>query len=270
MKLKLLYLCTLVLTFATGYAQNPVWSRAAGVTIAKADRLDRASVPSASYLFSLDIAALKQQLQGAPMRLSGATSNVIIAFPNGDGQLKNFRVYEAPVMQPGLQAKHQDMKSYIGTGVDNPAETIRFSVTLFGLHNMMFSPGETSYIDPYSKNLQYYMVYKRKDLTTTLIHNCGFDSFNPHSAAKTAEVNEVQTTLTDDNTFRVYRLAMSNTVEYAAFHINAAGLNNGTLAQKKDAVQAAMVVTITRVDGVYERDFAVTMQFVDNNQDLLL
>ena len=269
MKLKLLCLYAMVFTMATGFAQKQVWSRATGVTLPATEKLDRASVPSTYHLFTLDIAALKQQLQSAPLRLSGVVSNVVIAFPNGNGQLKNFSIYEAPVMQPGLQAKHQDMKSYVGRAVDNPAETIRFSVTLFGLHNMMFSAGETSYTDPYSKNLQYYMVYKKKDLTTTRSYNCGFEELNPHETAKTFGATGEQTTLTADGTFRVYRLAMSNTIEYAAFHINAAGLNDGTLQQKKDAVQAAMVVTITRVNGIYERDFAVTMEFVDNNQDLL-
>lgn len=36
----------------------------------------------------------------------------------------------------------------------------------------------------------------------------------------------------DNSLFKTYRLAMACTIEYAAFHVNAAGLNSGTLAQK--------------------------------------
>lgn len=269
MKLKLLFLCLTFFTLTTGFSQSAVWGRADGITIAPADKLERASVPTAFHLFTLNLIALKQQLQGAPQRLAGKTSNVIIAFPDGDGQLKNFSIYEASVMNPALAAKHPDMKSYVGRGVDNPAETIRFSITLFGMHNMMFTTGETSYTDPYTKDHKYYITYSKKALVTNHTFYCGFDEVNPHDTAKMSAPNLQNTVLSTDGTFRVYRLAMSNTIEYAAFHINAAGLNDGTLAQKKDAVMAAMVVTMTRVNGVYERDFAVTMQFVANNEDLI-
>jgi len=268
MKLKLLYLCLAVLSLTTGFAQTPVWGRADGATITPGDKLERASSPTAYHLFTLNLAALKQQLQAAPMRLSGTTSNVVIAFPDGNGELKNFRIYEAPTMQPGLQAKHPDMRSYIGKGIDKPSETIRFSITLFGFHNMMFA-NETSYTDPYTKDHTYYMVYKKKDLGVGRSFYCGFEELNPDAAARTFGVNQPQTVQSTDGTFRVYRLAMSNTIEYAAYHINAAGLNNGTQAQKIAAVQAAMVVTMNRVNGIYERDFAVTMEFIDNNEDLI-
>ncbi|RZK24775.1 MAG: T9SS type A sorting domain-containing protein, partial [Flavobacterium sp.] len=44
---------------------------------------------------------------------------------------------------------------------------------------------------------------------------------------------------------------------------------NGTVAQRKANIQAPMAITMTRVNGVYEKDFAITMIFVANN-DLLL
>jgi len=69
--------------------------------------------------------------------------------------------------------------------------------------------------------------------------------------------------------FKTYRLAMACTIEYAAFHVNAAGLGAGTLAQKKAAVLAAMNVTMTRVNGVYEKDFSLTMVLVPNNEDII-
>src|SRR5690606_18618191 len=75
--------------------------------------------------------------------------------------------------------------------------------------------------------------------------------------------------LANNGIFRTYRLAMACTVEYAAFHVNAAGLNGGTESQKKAAVLAAMNVTMTRVNGIYERDMALTMQLIPNNTNII-
>ena len=43
----------------------------------------------------------------------------------------------------------------------------------------------------------------------------------------------------------------------------------GTLTQQKANIQAQMVISMNRVNGVYERDFAITMVFVPNN-DLII
>ena len=65
---------------------------------------------------------------------------------------------------------------------------------------------------------------------------------------------------------RTFRLALACTIEYSAFHWAAAGLVAGdTEAAKRTAVQAAMVVTMTRVNGIYEKDFSITMTMVNND-----
>ncbi|RUA10740.1 MAG: hypothetical protein DSY82_04460, partial [Flavobacteriia bacterium] len=53
------------------------------------------------------------------------------------------------------------------------------------------------------------------------------------------------------------------------YHINAAGLQNGTDAEKKAAVLAEMTTLITRVNDVYENDLAITFQLVSNTDDLI-
>src|SRR5690606_858137 len=75
----------------------------------------------------------------------------------------------------------------------------------------------------------------------------------------------VTSSLASDGVFRTYRLAIASTIEYSAFHVNAAGLGGATLTQKKAAVIAAMNVSMTRINGIYERDMSLTMQLVANN-----
>ena len=252
------------LSSAMGYSQNAIWT-AAGSKGSTSALVDRASVPSRYQLFNLNLTALKAQLANAPLRAQNAVSTVVVQFPDGDGKLKSFTIYEAPVMQPGLAAKFPDMKSYVGQGVDKPSETIRFSTTMYGVHNMMFSEDGTSYIDPYTKDLNTYIVYKRAAVTPREF-KCGVTEAAKKKDASATTVLSVPAT---DGYMRTYRLAMACTIEYAAYHIQAAGLTNGTTTQKKAAVLAAMVVTMTRVNGVYERDFAITMNLIDNNDQVI-
>jgi subtilisin-like proprotein convertase family protein len=211
---------------------------------------------------------LKEKLGTAPSRNVGQESNVVIAFPNPNGEMQNFKIYEASIMHPELATKHAEIQSYVGFGLEDKTAMIRFSTTIFGLHTMTFSGKTgTSYIDPYSKDLKNYMVYSKSSLTTSRQFSCG-------SIGGDLDLSEdVSTDLSfrraDNGLFKTYRLAMACTIEYAAFHVNAAGVGGGTIAARKAAVLAAMNVTMTRVNGVFERDMSLTMQIIPNN-DLLI
>ena len=132
---------------------------------------ERVTIPKTEHYFKLDLNALKQALQNAPMR--GHTSTLILPFPGGNGKIEHFKIYEAPVMHPDLAARYPDNKSYVGQGIENRSSVIRFSVTLFGLHTMTLAADNgTSYIDPYSNQGNYYVSYLREGLTTSHTFQC--------------------------------------------------------------------------------------------------
>jgi subtilisin-like proprotein convertase family protein len=83
---------------------------------------------------------------------------------------------------------------------------------------------------------------------------------------RTAVENQI---LATDGVFRQYRLAMACTIEYAAFHVNASPAIEVTDVQKKATVLAAMNVTMTRVNGIYERDMSLRMNLVTNNDVII-
>ncbi|WGH74966.1 GEVED domain-containing protein [Tenacibaculum tangerinum] len=65
-------------------------------------------------------------------------------------------------------------------------------------------------------------------------------------------------------------MALVSTGEYAQFHINNQGVPSGASdSEKKAAVLSAMNTTMTRVNGVFERDLAVRMVLVSNNDNLI-
>jgi hypothetical protein len=246
------------------------WQKADDGDVRTLEKSERATQPKTFHLFHLDLNALKAQLQNAPMRGSGQQSTVILPFPDGDGNLQHFKIYKAPVMHEDLAAKYPRIESYVGQGVEHPTSTIRFSVTLFGLHTMTLTAGRgTWYIDPYTKDGQYYIAYKREGLQAPRAFKCLTQDI--HSApVYEAETNKsTKRNVNDNGNFRTYRLAVVTTVEYSAFHIAAAGLEAGTPTQKKNAVISAIVVTMTRVNSMYERDLSVSLQLIPNNDEIV-
>ena len=252
-----------IFSFAMSFGQSG-WTKISESDVAMMEKVNRSSFPKTYQLFNLDLEVFKSQLVGAPVRGGFVgRSQQLIYLPNAQGKLERFYVMETPIMEEGLAQKFPMIKSYAAQGVDNPTSVARFSVTQFGLHNMTLTPGEsTLFIDPYTEDRANYIVYTKDSLSDSS------HSFECSTTGKLASTIEENTTFginaADDSKLRTYRLALSCTGEYGAIFAR-----NGTVAQRKANIQAQMAITMTRVNGVYEKDFAITMIFVANN-DLLL
>ena len=265
MKKKILLLCLSVLSI-NAYSQDKVWRNTTEEKVSTLEKFERANTPEKFELFSLNFSDLKIALQNAPLDTSGITSSTVVSFPDYTGKISKYLIYEAPVMEKGLSDKYPDIKSYVGKGIDDKSATIRFSTSLFGLHVMSTSGNAgTFYIDTYTKNLNNYIVYSRNDIKNSRSFSCNVED-SPEGII--SDIN-IQSQKATDGRFRQYRLAMACTIEYAAYHVNAAGLNAGTDAQKKAAVLAAMNVTMTRVNGVYEKDMSLRMNLIANNDAII-
>ena len=267
MKKLLLTLIVSIFFFMEGNSQS-IWSRTSEERMSVLEKFDRATTPKEFSLFSLNLNAFKSLIQNAPNDLSGITSNVVVPFPNSNGVIENYIVYDAPVMEEGLAIKFPGIKSYIAKGINNPKTTLRFSVTEFGLHAMsVFGDLGTYYIDTYTKDLNNYIVYNKKNIESSRSFGCLTDANElPIDQGKFS----TDETMINDGNFRQYRLAIACTVEYAAFHLAAAGTPaSATLAQKKAVVLSAMVVSMTRLNGVYEREMSLRMNLIANN-DLII
>ena len=265
---KALFLILVLFSVSNSFSQNAIWKKITTNEV-NAPVLARDSHPTEFLLYALNLDALKAKLATAPSRnVVGQESSLIVAFPNPQGQMQNFRIYEASVMDPQLAARHSEIQSYVGLGIEDKTAMIRFSTTIFGLHTMTFSGlNGTSYIDPYSKDLKNYMVFSKANLRSTKAHQCNvIDEGLDLSEALPTDLPSLRAS---NGLFKTYRLALACTIEYAAFHVAAAGLSGGTLAQKKAAVLAAMNVTMTRVNFCFERDMAFTLVLIPNNEAII-
>lgn len=209
-------------------------------------------------VYSLNINGLKNALANAPKRLAaGEKSEIIISFPNSEGKMENFKVRENSNFDPELAAKYPDIKSYVGEGLNDPNSTVYFSVSPLGLSSMeIYGDKSAVFIEPYTKDLSTYVVYKKSDKKDDLNK---FECTVIDVAQKgVANTNVAARPNADDAKLRTFRLALSSTGEYTAYF-------GGTKAN----ALAAMNNTMTRVNGVFEKDFAARMVLIANNDAVI-
>ena len=267
MKIKLsLLLFSLCLT--TNYAQTnqEIWSNISKKEASIGKKMIRKTEPSKSVFYHLNVNALKNTLNFSSKKTkSNKTPNQIIKFPNSEGGFDEFRVEESSMLEPAYQEKHPEIRTYIGQNINNPASIISFSITPQGLHAMTLSSKTgTQFIDPYSGN-DTYIVYDKGDLP---VLTKGFKCLVPDDVI-VLDSNNKKSGLqknANDRKLRTFRLALASTIEYSQFHWQAAGLNNlSSVEDRKAAVLAAMVVTMNRVNTIFQRDLAIKMTLVDNS-----
>ena len=253
MKYNLLSFALLIISSVTfSQTKSSLWNS----TTKKSDMIPFESemILPEKNLFTLNIEQVKTILASAPKRTADLkNSNTILAIPNQNGQLQNFKVFENSVLEPALAARYPEIKSYIGVGIDNPTAVSYFSVSPLGFKSMTINADRTTvFIEPISRDLSTYTVYDRADKQKVLT------SFECSVVDKAKTSPEILLRNADDSTLRTFRLAVSCTGEYAAYF-------GGTKAQALAAINASM----TRVNGVFENDFAVRMVLIANN-DLVL
>ncbi len=235
--------------------QNNFWTKQSAVSNSRV-KASKQNLPK-TQTYSLNIEALKQVLKQAPSRDKlSKSSNVIVAFPNSNGIMESFRIVEASNLDSELQAKFPEIRSYAGQGIEDPTAVIRFSVSPLGFQSMRLSANQpASFIEAYSTDLSQYTVYKRTDRQ---IEADDFECQVTDAMNKNITGDEVMMRNADDGILRRYRLAVSTTGEYTAYH-------GGTKASALAAINA----TMTRVNGVFENDFNVTMVLIANNDAVI-
>ncbi|MDQ0592700.1 hypothetical protein QFZ37_001069 [Chryseobacterium ginsenosidimutans] len=201
--------------------------------------------------YSLDISLLKSQLAKAQETGKNAKP-VTISLPTLEGKIEKFAVYSFPVVVKELADQYQ-LGSYVGVGVDDPDKYIRFSLAPDDFQSMIIKDGKYEFIEPVDKNKTVYGVHPKTDKS-----NEGFlCSMNEDRLSK-EEIEKLYTSgkafanqstnfaKSSDKKYRTMRLAMSVTGEYTQYF-------GGTVANALVAINA----TLTRVNGVFEKDFAL-------------
>lgn len=271
MRTNLKQLLTLLLFFtffSSLMAQSSYWTPIKNGEVAKKAKLDRNTVPNHYKLYHLDIDAFKQALQEAPKRgeMTGK-SNFEMVFPMANGKMEKYKVVEASLMPEDLASRFPAIKTYKAVGVDDPTATMRFSVTQKGVHMMAMSgqKGQT-YTDPYTVDQLDYIVYQKSTLAKgEQDYECLLDEADPaNRPVQRPESTQADAYNTDDSTLRKYRLALSAHPDYGDVFSQ-----DSEEGEEKEDIFAEMVIAVNRVVEIYERELGITLEFVENNDDLI-
>ncbi len=174
-------------------AQTGLWNDIpeSGVTIVG----QRYIVPTVYRTVKLDLNLLDGILSQAPMEFTPeALAGVsIITLPMPDGSFQKFKFWESPTMEPELQAKYPEIRTYTGQGIDDPYATLKFDLTPHGFHAQILSPNGRIFIDPYSMGdrvnyISYYTRdYVKRDshFDCVVMYHEGYHGYNPETPLDT-------------------------------------------------------------------------------------
>ena len=266
---KLLLLFAVCIT-AVSAAQNNFWEQ-----INTVDNLlplqFRRTIPSDFQLYDLQLNAIQEHLSATQSTLN---TTVDLDFPLANGTIETFRVKEHSVFQDGLQAAHPNLRAYKGVSLSDASTVIHFSISpQKGLSAMVYSGRfPTCYIDSYTKNNGTYITYQKNSLPK-FEGEFECEVFEPEGYVAPDLSNVSQQRNANDKVLRTYRLALACTGEYAQYHLDQAGIPITDVftsdSEKKAIVLEEMMISMVRVNGVYEKDFAIRMVIIDNNEPIM-
>ena len=267
----------------------PLWQLQGGTFTARTD-LEKCIPTTRFQAFTASLSGLRATLAGAPLDIVSAErlgtvskgNPVELSLPMPrDGKLARFLVEEVAMMEPALAARYPQIKTYRGTGVDDPAAQLALDVTPAGFHAQILSPSGRVYISPmyYGGVDDVYASYYSADAVSTTPWVCEFKggtSVAPVTsrAPVSAPAGEARPASSGSaaagqpapqpqvgafgGTLRTYRLAVAANHQYVA-------ANGGTV----DSTLAAIVSVINRVSAIYEADTSVRLVLIGNETAII-
>lgn len=268
MKAKLHYVLSIAifLFVFSAFAQNSSWKKIESIKdtkIVSKLNLDKNKV----HVFELNTMLLQESLSSVSLRNDKPKKNsTVINIPSEDGKLESFNIYETSVFAPDLAAKYPNIKSYVGISTNNSGTRLRMSVSPQGVQTMITYLDKSSvFMQPVSKNSNQYILYSRKDKNIFVdkfecktIDDLN-ETFNKNSKTSKIKINEGGA---NNQTLQKFRIAISVTGEYTAYHDDGISGNGDAVA---DAL-AAINSTLNRVNDIFETDMAITFQLVNAPQ----
>jgi subtilisin-like proprotein convertase family protein len=250
MKKQLLLVLILCCSFQLQAQNDELWHKVSQNSTT--NKSVAASGGSDKLFYSLNISLLKEKLSGTLLQTSKKSSTVV-TFPNQEGVLERYTVWESSNFDPELQAKYPDIRAYEGVGAKGAK--IHFSLSPKGVQTMVLRlNADSEFIELNPDNKSQYVLFTAKNSSKTAALNC---KTTAKLVGKSA-ANKTAKTASSGKVFKKLRLALSCTGEYTAYF-------GGT----KEGALAAMNATMTRVNGIFNRDLALQLILIANNDAVI-
>ncbi len=255
----IIILFTFVQTFAQ---QNNFWTEH-GPAIIPIERIaPKPSMPTNYKLFDADLTAMQQYLLTA---VRTSSTNIVFSLPNADGILEEFELTEASNFEPELQAKFSDIRSFSGIGITDKSASVKLSISPQGIQTMVFrSDKEEEYIEPYTDDKLTYSVFKSQRKIGQMPWNCSTQDNQLASALNQIVTDQPISIARSGGNLKILRLALSCNGEYANYF----GATETTL-DREARVLAAFNATLTRCNGIFEKDLALHLSLIPTTTSVI-
>ena len=222
----------------------------------------RDNFPKQFKLYDLNINSLRQELFTLLDNQTGKHST-IISLPNADGQIEQFEVNEASNFDAELQAKFPEIRAYSGKGITDRYATLKMSISPQGIQTMVFrTDKENEFIEAYSQDHSVYAVFKSQRNKSNLGWSCTTAEEKSVMQLTSKSVLNNNTIQSSAGQLKTMRLALSCNAEYSRYF-------GATSAAQVGLVLAAFNATLSRCNGVYERDLGVHLNLVASTTNVI-
>jgi hypothetical protein len=262
-KSKLLTLLFALLTLA-GFSQSgKYWTinTDSRSNIPKDKSVSRLSFPATFALFNLDIEPLRQELFTIVDNRASRHST-IISLPNTEGEIEDFEIVEASNFEPALQARFPEIRAFSGKGITDRSASLKLSLSPQGIQTMIFrTEKENEFIEAYSRDHSVYAVFRSYRRPGQLPWTCSTAEQHLADGINT-QVALSGITARSGGDLKTMRLAQSCNAEYSNYF-------GATSASQVALVLAAFNATLTRCNGVYEKDLALHLNLISNTTSVI-
>lgn len=248
------------------FARTPFWTQLKGNHAPSA--MEMIQQPSSYRILSLDNAAMKAYLENVSADYNQAA---LIDIPAPEGGYRTFKIWHTSVMAPELAAKYPEIITFTGEEVGKPHVTAKIGFNAFGFNAMVSDGPNTFFVDPYSNaNDGYYMAFYKRNIPNPPV-KCGNEEMLRATGIGDIDQREPSFEFGNNNNNpmgdfiyahgaqqRKFRTAVTNTGEWGASI-------TGTASPTKAQVLSKIVDIVNRINSYYEREIAVTLELVPNN-----
>lgn len=219
--------------------------------------------PRSHRSLKLNVELLQTILRRAPQESLSSHEDEIttLELPVPDAGFMRFNIEDSPIMEKSLANRYPQIKTYRGQSIDDPTAITRFDWTPSGFHAIILSTRGTILIEPASSgDVVNYVAYFQDQLPGSF--QCGVDTATQEAAIEEHEhLNQalgIQPNVLSGSALRTYRLAVAATAEYTQTY------GSGTVA----GALAAITTTMNLVNSIYERELAIRMVLVANEDSI--
>ncbi len=224
----------------------------------------RLAYPKEFKLFNLNTNALRKELFSI-VDSKSSKSVTTIYLPNAAGTMEAFEVVEASNFEPDLQRQFPDIRAYSGKGITDKFATLKLSISPVGIQTMVFrTDKDNEFIEPYSADHNVYSVYSSHRAKGNLPWTCSTDekAMFEDMKGKAGAAATSSAVGASAGTLKTMRLAQSCNGEYSNYF-------GATSDAQVGLVLSAFNATLTRCNGVYEKDLALHLNLIANTTSVI-